>query len=323
LRADRPAYTISTYFSRPGNGAFIHYEQDRMISQREAARLQSFPDDFVFFGSDSAINRQIGNAVPPLMAFALAQACGVPGDCVDLFCGAGGLSLGFHWSGWRTLVGTDIEKSALKTYSHNLGAPSVAGDIRTPQVKEELLATVSERRTSIGPLLLLGGPPCQGFSTAGHRRSNADERNHLFEEYARLLEAMQPDAFIFENVMGLLNMDKGQTLRDITKRLSEAGYEVRCYTLSSDNFGVPQRRNRVVLLGARSAGYWRAPDLASLPHRPTPTVAEAIGDLPELKPGEDGSARSYRGGAQGPYQELMRGQCLPEDLGRSANAFAA
>ncbi|HAG7488030.1 TPA: DNA cytosine methyltransferase, partial [Escherichia coli] len=114
LLPDMPAYTINTYFNRPGNGCHIHYEQDRVLSQREAARLQSFPDDFIFFGGQTAINTQIGNAVPPFLAFLIAKeiekAIGNTGYYIDLFSGAGGLGLGFKWAGWTPLLANDIEE---------------------------------------------------------------------------------------------------------------------------------------------------------------------------------------------------------------------
>ena len=101
LRRDRPSYTINTYFNRPGNGCHIHYEQDRVLSQREAARLQSFPDAFEFHGPQGSINNQIGNAVPPLLAFQIANSLGVTGAYVDLFSGAGGLGFGSGLVGVR------------------------------------------------------------------------------------------------------------------------------------------------------------------------------------------------------------------------------
>lgn len=107
LRPELPAYTINTYFNRPGNGCNMHYDQDRTLSQREAARFQSFPDSFEFIGSLGAINNQIGNAVPPLLAYQIAKEIPYKGQFVDLFCGAGGLALGFIWAGWIPIIGND------------------------------------------------------------------------------------------------------------------------------------------------------------------------------------------------------------------------
>src|SRR5205814_1515277 len=121
LNPDNPSHTVNTYFNRPGNGSFVHYEQDRMISQREAARLQSFPDNFIFAGNRGSVNKQIGNAVPPLLAYQIASVLPYAGVFVDLFCGAGGLSLGFHWRGWRSAMANDIDKSFLATHERNFG----------------------------------------------------------------------------------------------------------------------------------------------------------------------------------------------------------
>ena len=98
LRPDAPAYTINTYFSRPGNGCHLHYDftQQRVLSQREAARLQSFPDSFVFQGSKNSINQQIGNAVPPLLAYQIALRFPTAGQFVDLFSGARWARSGFR-----------------------------------------------------------------------------------------------------------------------------------------------------------------------------------------------------------------------------------
>ncbi|WP_341538954.1 DNA cytosine methyltransferase, partial [Pseudomonas viridiflava] len=91
LRRDMPSYTINTYFNRPGNGCHTHHLQDRVISQREAARFQSFPDSFEFLGGQGAVCTQIGNAVPPLMAYQIAMSLKGKGSYIDLFSGAGGM----------------------------------------------------------------------------------------------------------------------------------------------------------------------------------------------------------------------------------------
>src|SRR4051812_22748522 len=130
LRPDAPSYTINTYLSRPGNGCHIHYEQDRVMSQREAARFQSFPDAFAFTGSKAAINRQIGNAVAPLLAYQVARQQGEPGVFVDLFAGAGGLSLGFKLAGWTPLIANDVDRPSLDTYVGNIHDAVIHGDIR-------------------------------------------------------------------------------------------------------------------------------------------------------------------------------------------------
>ncbi|MDM6752198.1 DNA cytosine methyltransferase, partial [Escherichia coli] len=147
LLPDMPAYTINTYFNRPGNGCHIHYEQDRVLSQREAARLQSFPDDFIFFGGQTAINTQIGNAVPPFLAFLIAKeiekAIGNTGYYIDLFSGAGGLGLGFKWAGWTPLLANDIEEKYLQTYSNNVHKEVLCGSISDNETFSKIADKIS------------------------------------------------------------------------------------------------------------------------------------------------------------------------------------
>ena len=109
LQWERPAYTISTYFGRPGNGCFIHPSADRLITIREAARIQSFPDSYRFCGTARHRQTQVGNAVPPILAYQLGMMLPA-GRCVDVFCGAGGLSLGLEWAGFDCVAGIDLDE---------------------------------------------------------------------------------------------------------------------------------------------------------------------------------------------------------------------
>lgn len=327
LRPDMPSYTIGTYYTRPGNGCFLHPDatQDRTLSHREAARLQSFPDDFVFNGSQRAICQQIGNAVPPLLAMQVAEALGGQGDMVDVFAGCGGLSLGFKWQGWKTLAAVDFDKFAVQSFNRNVDPLAVVGDMNTEEVLDYLVAAAA-RRDEARSLALVGGPPCQGFSTGGNKRSEDDARNHLHGRYSLLLKRMKPDLFVFENVIGLLSMSRGSFLQNIMSGFKEAGYDAQVWKLNAAEFGVPQRRVRVVIVGVKCG-------TRELPHKPqewcsissdsqgdrTPalTVDQAISDLPHLASGEDGSCYGYvRPAIPNSYQALMRGEI-------SANAYLA
>lgn len=327
LQPDAPSYTINTYLSRPGNGCHIHYAQDRVMSQREAARFQSFPDSFGFHGSKTAINRQIGNAVAPVLAYQVALQQGEPGVFVDLFAGAGGLSLGFQWAGWKPLIANDIDQSSLETYSRNVHEEVVLGDIREATVRDEVVRRARQARISSpdAPLLVLGGPPCQGFSTAGKRRSMNDERNHLFWDYRDVVDALEPDGFVFENVTGLLSMQKGHVFRTICSVLGESMSDIRADVIKSEQHGVAQRRWRVFVIG-RTRGNAPAPPApvtdfpAEAAHRQglaiTPGAKAAIGDLPALEQSQDGSdLRSADAGTD--YQRLCRQVISPDEyLGR-------
>lgn len=328
LRPEMPAYTINTYFNRPGNGCNMHYDQDRTLSQREAARLQSFPDSFEFIGSIGSINNQIGNAVPPLLAYQIAKSIPLKGQFVDLFCGAGGLALGFVWAGWRLIVGNDIDRYAVETHRRNLGGDSVVGDINAPEIHDAIVskALAARRERPDLPLFVLGGPPCQGFSTANTRRGAEDMRNWLFRSYAAIVKAIQPDGFVFENVRGILNLDKGKFFEIIRAELLEAVEAIQVNQVCAASFGVPQRRDRVIILGGSEElvhGFSmneityvpKNGQISMLP--PVIGVEDAIGDLPPLRPGEDGSSFHYRFPPANAYQKFMRGEQTAEDYLRS------
>lgn len=320
LHPERPSYTINTYFNRPGNGCHLHYDyqggQHRVISEREAARLQSFPDSFTFVGPHRSIQQQIGNAVPPLLAYQVARSLPVVGDFLDLFSGAGGLALGFLWAGWKPLVSNDIDATFLRTHALNMQSPTVHGDIRDSEVFERLVEVAKKDRNPNRPLFFLGGAPCQGYSTAGNRRTMEDERNHLFRDYRRLMDVVNPQGFVFENVSGLLNMEGGRVFDMVRETLSAPTFDVRPSVLRAEEFGVPQRRTRVFVVGMTgSLGTWNPPHpvtsltpAGSLPF--TPSVADALSDLPPLRPGEDGSEKDYANSPQTAYQRLMRGELM-------------
>ncbi len=316
LHPERPSYTINTYYNRPGNGCHLHYDfiggQHRVLSEREAARLQSFPDTFLFHGSHTSIQKQIGNAVPPLLAYQIVQSLPFKGQFADLFSGAGGLSLGAKGAGWSPIVANDIEPSFLDTYRTNVHPVAVSGDIRDDDVFQRIVETVKIARNWEEPLFVIGGPPCQGFSTAGNRRSLDDKRNHLFNEFKLLIDEIRPDGFIFENVMGLLSMNKGQVFEQIKEELTIVGNKLIPWILKSEEYGIPQRRTRLVLLSVPTA--W--PDfnppkkltaLDGTNGKRSVSASEALGDLPKLRPGEDGSRKAYLSSPQNPYQKLMRG----------------
>lgn len=322
LLPNKPSYTISTYFNRPGNGCFIHYDkgQHRLISQREAARLQSFPDDFEFVGSKNSINKQIGNAVPPLLAYQIAKHIADKGIFVDLFAGAGGLSLGFKWAGWESIVANDIDEVFLKTYAKNIHPNIIVGDIRDRQIFDELVRQVKEirKKHKNKPFYILGGPPCQGFSTAGNKRSREDDRNSLFNNYKEIVEVLKPDGFVFENVMGMLSMEKGKFFQEIKESLESVIDTLTIWKISTEEYAVPQRRKRIVLIGKRGEDSQISPlqkvfDLKDA-HAKFTTTEDALSDLPSLEQGEDGSKKDYISEPKNEYQALMRNQISPEEF---------
>lgn len=329
LHPNAPSYTISTNFNRPGNGCHLHYDYDggqhRVISQREAARLQSFPDTFVFFDkSKGSVNNQIGNAVPPLLAYQIAKMFPFQGNYIDLFSGAGGLSLGFKWAGWTPIVANDIDPHFLTTYKNNVHHGVIEGDIRFEAVFEAIVKAARTLRNPNAPLFVLGGPPCQGFSTAGNRRSMDDPRNHLFKQYIEIIRAIKPSGFIFENVTGLLNMQNGQVFEMVKNELGQVSDNgVKVWKLQAEQYGIPQRRTRVFMVGGKK----QETDVVSPPpltqfYRqktlfedllPAVTVEQAMSDLPPIANGEDGSDLPYVHEASTPYQQFVRGVISPEE----------
>lgn len=325
LHPDFPSYTMNTYFNRPGNGCHIHFEQDRTLSQREAARLQSFPDDFIFHGSKTAINNQIGNAVPPLMAYQIAKQFPFKGQYIDLFSGAGGLSLGFKWAGWEPILANDIDKSALITYCNNIHNEVLLGDLRDEEITKTIIevSIKAKKENPSLPLFILGGPPCQGFSTAGKKRSIVDERNWLFEAYVSILNSVKPDGFIFENVTGILSMEKGEFFDMVQNELSQSASNLFVHKLNSVDYAVPQRRKRVIIIGDSTDTINMAPPtpVTSLDNNKTLftdlpgaiSVSDALSDLPPLKANEDGSNKLYLTKPQNPYQKFLRKEITAQE----------
>lgn len=125
---------------------------------KRSGTFSEFPDSFEFIGSLGAINNQIGNAVPPLLAYQIAKNIPFKGQFVDLFCGAGGLALGFIWDGWTPIIGNDIDNYAVETHKRNLGGEAIVGDINSQEVHDAIVdAAVAAKKANPNlPLFVLG-----------------------------------------------------------------------------------------------------------------------------------------------------------------------
>jgi DNA (cytosine-5)-methyltransferase 1 len=312
LRWDAPSYTINTYFSRIGNGCFIHPSQDRLISMREGARLQSFQDRVRFHGSKRSRYEQIGNAVPPLLSYAVAQTL-EPGQAVDLFSGAGGLSLGFELAGSEIAYATDFKQDACTTYNDAHASDDVAevADLSSPKGRREVVKRI-KARASGGVDVLLAGPPCQGFSTAG-ARNGADPRNTLLWAPFEIARRVRPGALVIENVQGILSAADRTLPGRIAEEIRGLGMNPHMCVLRSDEFGAPQRRTRVFFVGLRDRA-WHPPEAVcnrfgsegSL--SPAVTVREAISDLPALEAGGGDERMRLLKKARSEYQRWARGE---------------
>jgi DNA (cytosine-5)-methyltransferase 1 len=327
LHRKAPSLTIV-----PGNNALpVHPTLHRSLTPREAARIQSFPDDYVFEGDRRSQCILVGNAVPPLLAKVIAKsvwerilplrgavaliekkqnevhkksarksaivrpasfaAQKTKDGFVDLFCGAGGFTLGFAKSGVRPLVSSDISKVVAATHEVNYPEiPFVLGDLALPDIQKRVREIAGRE-----PFAVVGGPPCQGFSVFGHRRMataigrdpRKDPRNRLVFSFVDIVATLRPRWVVMENVAGFASLDAGSFVLRVVDELAKSGYEnIEYKILDASNYGVPQRRKRFVLIANRTGHiipwpkkkYFENPQDWQKPFR---TVGEAIGDLTE------------------------------------------
>lgn len=245
---------------------------------------------------------------------------------VDLFSGAGGITLGLLNSGFDVRLCSDRDSACELTHGRNF-----------PQIP--FLKTDAEHLTGANILrvanvgygeldLLIGGPPCQGFSIIGQRQM-WDPRNGLFREFVRIAEELRPKVIVIENVTGLATLNKGQVLREVGHAFLKAGYNIDCAELLAAQYGVPQMRWRMFFIGwrldqDRRGGFpmpthGRAGIGDLVPNRTVSledsfgfiTIQEAIGDLPAIEAGEVG--RVYRQKPTSAYQKAMR-RAAPREL---------
>lgn len=208
---------------------------------------------------------------------------------VDLFCGAGGMTIGFEMSGFESILSLDKWEDAIKTFNHNRKLK--VGTNR--DIKEfsnlELIELASKHKING----IIGGPPCQGFSMVG-TRDTFDERNSLYLEYVRFVKIIQPDFFVLENVKGLLNLNKGFFKNDIINRFTELGYNVSFSVLKASEYGVPQNRERVFFVGLNKQIYNDVFFKFPKPNKITfVSTKEALDDLPNLDKMEENYKYKY------------------------------
>lgn len=222
---------------------------------------------------------------------------------LDLFCGIGGLTLGLQKAGLSCVGGIDIWEDAGATFAHNHPDLRFARADLTTVNASELLKALAIAKDDVE--VIVGGPPCQGFSTVG-KRDNADPRNRLWTHYLELVHAIRPAYVVIENVEGM-NVMAGGAVRDgIIQAFADVGYRMKADVIRSADFGVPQLRKRIVFMG------W-LPDVSE-PGFPAPThgpgkyitVRDAIFDLPQLESGQ--KATQYVMSPFTDFQRAMRGR---------------
>ena len=226
--------------------------------------------------------------------------------CLDLFCGAGGLSCGLHMAGIKTVAGIDFDQAAINTFNANGLGKGVVADL-------EKITSDEVRALCGGKVdIIAGGPPCQGFSLSGFR-DESDKRNRLYKSFVRIVRDLKPKAFVLENVPGLVSLFGGRVKDAIVTEFSALGYNVVHKILTASEYGVPQHRRRVVFVGLREnvfkypkVTHFKKPENAS--QKRMVSCVEALGDLPPLSGIDEigTDEQAYAMSANCEYQRLMR-----------------
>lgn len=214
---------------------------------------------------------------------------------VELFSGAGGMSIGAELSGVEIKMGIELDKYASETFAYNhSNATIINNDIRNVEsinIKTKL------------PKILFGGPPCQGFSKSNKRtRHRENPKNWLFEEFARLSEQWKPDWIVLENVQGLVSTEGGIFLEQILERFKKIGYTLSYKVLNAKDYGVPQKRERLFIIGSLHNIEYKFPE----PEKKIITVKDALIDLPDLLNGNTKDVCSYKDETSSFYTQQLR-----------------
>ncbi len=222
---------------------------------------------------------------------------------LDLFCGAGGMSHGMHKNQhFRTEVALDINDRLSITLKNNMPEVEVVtGDIKDDFVKEKVI----DLSLNKGVNMVIGGPPCQGYSMKGKKLGLKDPRNFLFIEFLNIVKRIQPEVFVIENVKSLLSTSKGWFKDEIKSEIENLGYYVDVGILKATDFGVPQTRERAIFICCKTKEI-KLP-LPTFKH--LVTVKDAIFDLAYLDSSEGAFEQDYLNEANSEYQKMIRENC--------------
>lgn len=217
---------------------------------------------------------------------------------IDLFAGVGGLSLGFEQCGFETVLANEYDASIAEAYIKNRkNSNMIVADIKDLPIKE----TFEKYRGVVD--LIVGGPPCQGFSQKGQRKSINDPRNFLFRYYVDVVETVRPKYFVMENVPGLLTTEKGLFKQEIMTLFKNLGYTVNAEVLCAADYGVPQNRKRAFIIGKLNS---EKPVEMPKKKEQVTTIWDAISDLAFLESGEGSEVQDYKIEPQSDYQRYIR-----------------
>ena len=240
---------------------------------------------------------------------------------LDLFCGAGGMSEGFEAEGFVVAAGIDADAAACATYAANATGKTLCHDlacVHTPDQAQALVAGLGIPRVDV----IVGGPPCQGFSVVGRARIRSlprEEqrreilgRNELYRNFFRFVEALRPLMFVIENVQAMRTWEDGLLFQAMLDTARALGYDTFEDVLNAADYGVPQSRRRQFIVGSRIGRVFRFPASRGLP---AVSLDEAIGDLPVVQAPSLVETLPYNPRRIGPYQQLMRSRVRAGDAG--------
>lgn len=218
---------------------------------------------------------------------------------IDLFAGVGGMSLGFEMAGFDVVLANEYDKDIADAYRVNhKNTKMISEDI----TKLDLMSVFTPYKDKVD--VVMGGPPCQGFSQKGQRKTIHDQRNFLFQYFVKVVALVQPAYVVMENVPNLLTAEKGYFRKEIKELFSGMGYVLDAGVLNAADYGVPQNRRRAVIIGKKT-------DHAAIQLLPQPmgnrvSVWDAISDLAYLNSGEGNEIQDYKFEEKSEYQKKMR-----------------
>jgi len=224
--------------------------------------------------------------------------------CIDLFCGCGGLSRGFMDAGYNVLLGIDFDEAALNSFEKNHGnAKALKLDLFNHDNIKVITDYLKENNQTLD--VLIGGPPCQGFSIAGPRDMN-DKRNMLYSAMVKLADSAKPRAVLLENVPGMIQTNDGIGAKRIVEDFAKIGYKMVPKLLYAPDYGIPQIRKRVFFVGLRDSSKTFEFPVATVKKENYVTCEQAIGDLPALEGIYGDEIQQYPCSPQSEYQKMMR-----------------
>lgn len=220
---------------------------------------------------------------------------------IDMFSGCGGLSRGFMDADYEVLLGIDHDEIALTTFKHNHGdAITLHGNLFKEETLQDMKSLITTQKVDV----IIGGPPCQGFSLAGTRQEN-DARNTLFQSMVEAVKLFQPKAFVLENVPGLATLYEGKAKTAILEQFGALGYTINFQVLYAPDYGVPQIRKRIFFVGLKNGNQFSFPEPILTPEKYI-GCEQAIADLPSLENDLGKERMEYSTPPLSKYQEYMR-----------------